>query len=449
MATAADPVNFELLADGDIAALLEDSDAASTKKSIKFGYSRLESFARIKHVDLTDISVRDLDTLLTSFYASVHKEDGSLYVKKSMQYIRYGIQRHFLDKRNIDICNKTQFPESVRMFKAVLVKLKREGLGSTKHKDPISPADFEKIQSSEQTDCTKPQGLQNKVFIDILTFFCNRGRENVRDFKASDFTVCTDEDGIRYLKKRDQLTKNRGENDDEAGSGGFMYEIPGSDRCPVKSFEFYVSKLNPSCQWFWQKPKPTAPLSDNDPWYCNIPVGINTLAKKIKVISTAAKCSKVYTNHCLRATCVTTLDNAGFPSRDIISVSGHRSESSLKIYSKTSDERKKEMSSKIASKIHFGNTNTNSKASSCPSTSTTVPVDNAGDVDVQNQQVALQTVPTSPSRTRAPLTAVQQSVQPAQRQLAVSLSSESNTVCTTSHSHNFNFNNCVVHIHNS
>ena len=118
-----------------------------------------------------------------------------------------------------------------------------------------------------------------------MTFFCNRGRENVRNFKVSDFTIFTDEDGLRYLTKRDQLTKNHRENDDEA-TGGFMYEIPSSDRCPVKSFEIYVSKLQLSCEWFWQKPKASQPRDGNELWYCNSPVGINTLSNKMKTIST-------------------------------------------------------------------------------------------------------------------------------------------------------------------
>lgn len=96
-----------------------------------------------------------------------------------------------------------------------------------------------KIQTSSELDCTSPEGLQNKVFLDLMTFFCNRGRENVRNFKVSDFTIFTDEDGLRYLTKRDQLTKNHRENDDEA-TRGFMYKIPSSDRCPVKSFEIYL-----------------------------------------------------------------------------------------------------------------------------------------------------------------------------------------------------------------
>lgn len=99
-------------------------------------------------------------------------------------------------------------PESNRMFKAVLVKLKRDGLGSTKHKDTISAIDMDKIQSSTELKCDTPKGLQNKVFIDLMTFFCNRGSENFRNFRVSDFLILHDDDGIRYITKHDQLTKN-------------------------------------------------------------------------------------------------------------------------------------------------------------------------------------------------------------------------------------------------
>ena len=99
-----------------------------------------------------------------------------------------------------------------------------------------------------------------------------------------------------------------------------MYEVQNSDKCPVKSFEKYTAKLHPTCEWLWQKPKGKVPQTESEPWYCNSPVGINQLANKMKNISTAAGCSKVYTNHCLRATCVTTLDQAGFQSRDIMAV---------------------------------------------------------------------------------------------------------------------------------
>ena len=47
----------------------------------------------------------------------------------------------------------------------------------------------------------------------------------------------------------------------------------------------------------------------------------------------------------------TVLDRTSFVNRDIMSETGHRSESSLKHYVTTSDDRKKQMSGKIARKM--------------------------------------------------------------------------------------------------
>ncbi|XP_072040965.1 uncharacterized protein [Amphiura filiformis] len=287
------------------------------------------------------MSADQLDVFLSKFYAALRKEDGTLYTKKSMQGIRYGVQRHFQDLRGWDIVKDNEFTESNKSFKAMLVKLKQEGLGYVKHKPTTPKPDFEKIQAS--MDTSSPKGLQNKVFVDIMLFLCNRGQENLRSMKESDFIIETGDDGLRAITRRDELTKNNRENADEI-TGGMMCEIPGNERCPVKSFLAYVSKLNPNCPAFWQKPKDQAPDSEDEPWYCNMPVGVNTLGKKVKVISQDAGCSKVYTNHCLRATCVTVLD-------DIMSVSGHHSEQSIKHYSRTSEDTKRKMSAAIARKV--------------------------------------------------------------------------------------------------
>ncbi|KAJ8035841.1 hypothetical protein HOLleu_19640 [Holothuria leucospilota] len=68
----------------------------------------------------------------------------------------------------------------------------------------------------------------------------------------------------------------------------------------------------------------------------------------MRKISEKAGCTQKYTNHSLRATTCTVLDEAGIPSRHIMSVTGHRSESSLKHYSCTSDQKKKLMSKELA-----------------------------------------------------------------------------------------------------
>lgn len=121
------------------------------------------------------------------------------------------------------------------------------------------------------------------------------------EMSVSDFLILHDDDGIRYVTKRDQLTKNHRENNDEK-TGGYMYEVLNSERCPIQSFEKYVAKLHPACEWLWQKPKKTVPQNESEQWYCNSPVGINTLSNKMKQISTAAGCSKIYNSQSLNDT---------------------------------------------------------------------------------------------------------------------------------------------------
>jgi hypothetical protein len=61
-------------------------------------------------------------------------------------------------------------------------------------------------------------------------------------------------------------------------------------------------------------------------------------------ISKSAALSKVYTNHSLRATSVTLLDNANQEGRHIITMTEHKSVTSLQSYSSTSERQYKKMS---------------------------------------------------------------------------------------------------------
>ena len=348
MAAAGTNNNFVLLNEDELAELIDSADSANTKKQIQYAVRRLEAFAKCAGTTLAAVEAYDnaeLDQFLSRYYGGLRKDTGALYTKKSMHAIRYGLHRHFQATRDIDICCKSDvFKSSNETYKAMLVKLKQNGKGVVKHKKAVSEEDMAKIFDS--LDITSPEGLQNKVFIDIMVYFANRGRENLRSMKVSDFDVEVDEQNLRYLVHCDTMTKSRRENEDEECSG-YMYEIPGSSRCPVSSFLAFKEVVNPGQECMWQRPKPKAPV-DGSPWYMNAPLGVNTLGNKMKQISENAGCSRRYTNHSLRATTCTLLDEAGFPNRHIMSVTGHRSESSLKHYSRTSDKKKKLMSSALA-----------------------------------------------------------------------------------------------------
>ncbi|XP_061191067.1 uncharacterized protein LOC133198896 [Saccostrea echinata] len=289
--------------------------------------------------------------------------------------IRFGLQR-FFQKINYDIINDPDFRLSNEMFKAVLTNIKRTGKGTTQHKEIISDADMATLYSSGVLNGNSPQGLQYKVFLDVMFYTCRRGRENLRSMKKTDFVLRTDGQGRRYyLNVAQYETKNHRGSDvnDHDASSARIYEIPGDEKCPVSSLEKYLGKLNPNCESFWQRPK--RHINDSDAvWYDNSPVGHNTLGNFMKTISMKAELSTLYTNHCIRATCITSLDQRGIEARHIMSVSGHKSETSIKSYSRcVSETKKQEMFDVLSSVVYpspkLGLENPVVPTNSCTSTS--------------------------------------------------------------------------------
>lgn len=338
---------FGQFTDEDLDDFITSVDSENTQKQIKYGLSVFREFCSEVGVKIEEIlGLEDLDGILSQFYAGARNKKGELYTKKSMQAIRFALQRHFMKTRGVDIVKGEQFSRSNKTFKALLVKLKTSGKANVKHHPPITNDDMALIQASLNLDTAV--GLQRKVFLDTMIYFANRGMENVRQMKGDDFVLHVEGD-IEYYTLRDMHTKNH-QTDEEESQGGQMHALKGNPRCPVMNMKNYLSKLNPLCEWMWQRPKQSVSVEDGV-WYANSPLGKWTLAKMTSVICEAAGCSKHYTNHSLRATSITLLDHAGHASRDIMSVSGHRSETSIKNYARTSEHTKRQMSDTLSA-IH-------------------------------------------------------------------------------------------------
>ena len=131
----------------------------------------------------------------------------------------------------------------------------------------------------------------------------------------------------------DELDKNHRGNDqpDDSPGEGSMYERPNSPYCLVKTFELYLSKLNPALSCLWERPRARENFSETyEVWYCNVPLGEITLGNFMSSISKQLKLSENYTNHCIRTTAVSFLDECNFEARHVMRVSGHKSESSIR-----------------------------------------------------------------------------------------------------------------------
>ena len=84
-----------------------------------------------------------------------------------------------------------------------------------------------------------------------------------------------------------------------------MYEVVSNSMDPVnESIQiFSLSKLHPENKNLFSKSKKM--FSRDDIWFTKEVIGKNTLVNMIKNISNRAGLSKVYTNHCVRASTVT------------------------------------------------------------------------------------------------------------------------------------------------
>ena len=116
----------------------------------------------------------------------------------------------------------------------------------------------------------------------------------------------------------------------------------------------YTSRLDPKCKRLWQCPKPFITWDDKT-WYTpgnqRRGLGKNPLGEFMSTLSTQASLSMRYTNHSVRAMCISVLDSEGFEARDIMSVSSHKSEQTIKSYSKTSDGKKRKMSEALSNAL--------------------------------------------------------------------------------------------------
>ena len=114
----------------------------------------------------------------------------------------------------------------------------------------------------------------------------------------------------------------------------------------------YLKKLNPNLDALWQRPKTRNFNKHEKIWFENSPVGCNPLNETMKNLSTKAKLSRIYTNHCIRASVVTSLDEQGFEARQIMATTGHKSENSIKSYaSRCPDKKRRQVSDALASNL--------------------------------------------------------------------------------------------------
>lgn len=254
-----------------------------------------------------------------------------------------------------------RFARSNLMLDAQNNNLKWSSKENVTHKPAIEEEDLQKLKTSEVFSLSSPRSLLRNIWFHVL-FFCRRGREGQRSLITKSFKFESDAAGRNYATmSHDELSKNHpgGLKDVESTEKEARMYKTEDQGDGYKALKLYLQKVNPNCTAFFQYPKKNCRAEDAV-WYEARPLGMNSLAKMMKIISEEARLPKIYTNHCVKATAITLWSNAGISNRHIMAISGHRSEQSLVSYNSWPSTSQLHNCGQVLSKAFSASTNNQS-----------------------------------------------------------------------------------------
>lgn len=226
-----------------------------------------------------------------------------------------------------------------KVFKGKLRKLKKLGYDTThSYRDVLSSTEMDKIYNEYfmPNIYHNPRVLQHKVYFDLSYHMARRGKQNLRKLSKESFQIQKTPQGQEYVELTFNEATKKCQGDEmnhnpHDGDRNIMLAQPDSDRCPVKSFKFYMEKLNPKCPWFFQTPNPYMSNPAHDLWYKNCPVGEGMIGRFMKQISQSTNLPKLYTNHKIRGTTASVMKDK-FGLFAACNVTHHKSYESLRSY---------------------------------------------------------------------------------------------------------------------
>ena len=128
--------------------------------------------------------------------------------------------------------------------------LKLAGKDLIKHKSAIADADLIKIKAHLRKTKENPQGLHDKVLIDLMFHFGRRVREGLRELRKDSFEFAVDGEGMEYVTLAyNEHDKNHHDLDREAEeTDKQMYAEEGELYCPVSILKLYQENWSVICK---------------------------------------------------------------------------------------------------------------------------------------------------------------------------------------------------------
>ena len=357
------------LPEGKLDKLAKKNFSDETMKKVNWA-TRMYNDWRIHRncsADLQNIScdIFDMDTInceslvfaLTRFITEVKKLDGSDFPGKTLYEILICIQFHL---ETMGYGYKLISDEGFKDVKYTLDNIMKirtaDGVGSKVKKAEVLTATHEEyLWSVGLFGTDNPEQLLNTmVFIIGKGCALCAGKEHYALRSPpfnSQFEFMRDDDGSVFLRYQEDpgFKTNKGglKHRKIDAKHVDVYPVENADRCPVRIFLKYLSKLpeDRSCANFYLQPRKNySPHS----WYQDRPAGKNRLRDTIKQICSKAGFPGFFSNHSLRSTAATRMYQCKIDEQLIQEITGHRS-LAVRSYKRTSQSQKKMASNCIFS----------------------------------------------------------------------------------------------------
>ena len=380
-----DSERFVSITNEEMHDLLETSTPENTRKRDKWAMNILSTWntwrkkqwaenggACIVLRDFDEMCKEDLDFVLQEFIPSIRKEDKSEYPPSSLRSIVSGIFSHFrrVLNRHWDFFKDVEFSKSRAVLDAKMRQLTRAGhCGVRRKAEPISQKMEDTMWSSGILGDDNPKKLLHTVLYMLGVHFALRSRSEHRALrfgKNSQLQLLV-KDGVECLQYREDCSKTR--------QGGlkdrfvepkegivFSDGLVDSKRDLVLLYKKYVSHrpTNTKTDAFYLRPLANP---KGDIWYCDQAVGVNMIAQVVKNLTSNIDSSGYFTNHSLRRTCVSRLNQAGIPIEGVKKKTGHRTTEGVMSYDVVSEAQLSAQSAAIYGVTNVENAKSTSKTS--------------------------------------------------------------------------------------
>ncbi|CAG2225354.1 unnamed protein product [Mytilus edulis] len=193
----------------------------------------------------------------------------------------------------------------------------------TKHKDIIELEDLRLISTYVFSNTEDAVLLRLKVWYCLAIHFVSRGLEFHHQLNLNSFDFKIDADGDEYVMVNHETTQKNiqgGVSSEEAPSDKFMYSNVAEKRfCPLSALKELIAKTDPNAKSLFNRIVKDLDVSSGaSVWYTTQALAKRTYSGLMSDICKNAKCSKVYTAHCLRATAIQCMNDAGHELRHIM-----------------------------------------------------------------------------------------------------------------------------------